>query len=163
MSYIKNNFFFGYVCFFCIRFVSLFFFLLSVVDLTILAYVLSGLNCCHNYGLDLFILSVDEGIIGYRDDSLETVKRNEIQVVKLSLCLLIWIGMWISWEWFAFMLKVLVNLKMFNTRKLSLVYMVAQDIYIFRSHQLTLGCEKLHNNWFVKTLVPCTVIGGEVD
>jgi cytoplasmic tRNA 2-thiolation protein 1 len=32
-----------------------------------------------SYGLDLFLLSVDEGIAGYRDDSLETVKRNEIQ------------------------------------------------------------------------------------
>lgn len=30
-----------------------------------------------SYGLDLFLLSVDEGIAGYRDDSLETVKRNE--------------------------------------------------------------------------------------
>ena len=34
--------------------------------------------CC-SYGLDLFLLSVDEGIQGYRDDSLETVKRNEVQ------------------------------------------------------------------------------------
>lgn len=25
------------------------------------------------YGLDLFLLSIDEGISGYRDDSLETV------------------------------------------------------------------------------------------
>lgn len=32
-----------------------------------------------SYGLELFLLSVDEGISGYRDDSLETVKRNEIQ------------------------------------------------------------------------------------
>ncbi|MQL85033.1 hypothetical protein Taro_017542 [Colocasia esculenta] len=48
-------------------------------DSTVLAYVLSKLNQEHNYGLDLFLLSVDEGITGYRDDSLETVKRNEIQ------------------------------------------------------------------------------------
>lgn len=33
----------------------------------------------YRYGLDLFLLSVDEGISGYRDDSLETVKRNEQQ------------------------------------------------------------------------------------
>ena len=33
--------------------------------------------CC-SYGLDLFLLSIDEGISGYRDDSLETVKRNEV-------------------------------------------------------------------------------------
>jgi tRNA(Ile)-lysidine synthase TilS/MesJ len=31
----------------------------------------------NSYGLDLFLLSVDEGIRGYRDDSLETVKRNK--------------------------------------------------------------------------------------
>ncbi|KAG8059346.1 hypothetical protein GUJ93_ZPchr0002g25199 [Zizania palustris] len=48
-------------------------------DSTVLAYVLSELNRRHKYGLDLFLLSVDEGITGYRDDSLETVKRNEIQ------------------------------------------------------------------------------------
>ncbi|KAH9622587.1 hypothetical protein KSS87_001774 [Heliosperma pusillum] len=48
-------------------------------DSTVLAYVLSKLNQRHNYDLDLFLLSVDEGITGYRDDSLETVKRNEIQ------------------------------------------------------------------------------------
>ncbi len=30
-----------------------------------------------SYGLDLFLLSVDEGIAGYRDDSLATVRRNE--------------------------------------------------------------------------------------
>jgi hypothetical protein len=29
------------------------------------------LNRRYNYGLDLFLLSVDEGIKGYRDDSLE--------------------------------------------------------------------------------------------
>lgn len=54
------------------------------VDSTVLAYVLSELNRRHNYGLDLFLLSVDEGITGYRDDSLETVKRNEIQVSRSS-------------------------------------------------------------------------------
>ncbi|RVX16064.1 Cytoplasmic tRNA 2-thiolation protein 1 [Vitis vinifera] len=53
---------------------------LTYADSTVLAYVLSELNRRHNYGLDLFLLSVDEGITGYRDDSLETVKRNEIQV-----------------------------------------------------------------------------------
>lgn len=53
-------------------------------DSTVLAYVMSELNSRHNYGLDLFLLSVDEGITGYRDDSLETVKRNEIQVSELG-------------------------------------------------------------------------------
>lgn len=32
-----------------------------------------------SYGLKLWLLSIDEGISGYRDDSLETVKRNEKQ------------------------------------------------------------------------------------
>ena len=36
------------------------------------------LNDRYNYGLDLILLSVDEGITGYRDDSLESVKRNQI-------------------------------------------------------------------------------------
>eukprot|EP00250_Pteridium_aquilinum_P005549 c15626_g1_i1 orf=138-1169(+) len=48
-------------------------------DSTVLAYVLTELNKRHGYGLDIFLLSIDEGITGYRDDSLETVKRNEIQ------------------------------------------------------------------------------------
>ena len=45
-------------------------------DSTVLACVLSKLNRERNYGLDLFLLSVDEGISGYRDDSLESVRRN---------------------------------------------------------------------------------------
>ncbi|CAL5346477.1 unnamed protein product [Camellia sinensis] len=49
-------------------------------DSTVLAYVLSELNHRHNYGVNLFLLSVDEGIAGYMDDSLETVKRNEVQL-----------------------------------------------------------------------------------
>ncbi len=48
-------------------------------DSTVLAHVLTALNRRHDYGLDLFLLSVDEGIAGYRDDSLQTVKRNEAQ------------------------------------------------------------------------------------
>lgn len=64
-----------------VKWTSLNFFLnLILSDSTVLAYVLSELNTRHNYGLDLFLLSVDEGITGYRDDSLETVKRNEMQV-----------------------------------------------------------------------------------
>ena len=45
-------------------------------DSTVLAYILKLLNERYKYGLDLFLLSIDEGITGYRDDSLETVKRN---------------------------------------------------------------------------------------
>ena len=46
-------------------------------DSTALAHILTLLNERHGYGLDLFLLSVDEGISGYRDDSLATVRRNE--------------------------------------------------------------------------------------
>ncbi|KAI4172614.1 MAG: hypothetical protein LQ343_003461 [Gyalolechia ehrenbergii] len=48
-------------------------------DSTVLASVLKTLNERYNYGLDLLLLSIDEGIKGYRDDSLETVKRNAQQ------------------------------------------------------------------------------------
>lgn len=46
-------------------------------DSTVLAHLLTLLNARHGYGLDLRLLSIDEGIAGYRDDSLATVKRNE--------------------------------------------------------------------------------------
>lgn len=46
-------------------------------DSTVLGHVMSVLNARHDYGLDLYLLSIDEGITGYRDDSLECVKRNE--------------------------------------------------------------------------------------
>ena len=49
-------------------------------DSTVLAHVLSLLNERHAYGVTLLLLSIDEGISGYRDDSLETVKRNEVQL-----------------------------------------------------------------------------------
>jgi len=47
-------------------------------DSTVLAYVMNLLNKKYDYGLDLYLVSVDEGIKGYRDDSLETVKQNQI-------------------------------------------------------------------------------------
>ena len=48
-------------------------------DSTVLASVLKTLNERYDYGLELMLLSIDEGIKGYRDDSLETVKRNAEQ------------------------------------------------------------------------------------
>lgn len=48
-------------------------------DSTVLASVLKTLNERYDYGLELILLSIDEGIRGYRDDSLETVKRNAVQ------------------------------------------------------------------------------------
>lgn len=41
-----------------------------------LAYVMKLLNEKFHYNLNLVLLSIDEGITGYRDDSLETVKKN---------------------------------------------------------------------------------------
>ena len=41
------------------------------LDSTVLAYVMKALNDRYDYGLDLYLLSIDEGITGYRDDSLE--------------------------------------------------------------------------------------------
>ncbi|KAG6800269.1 cytoplasmic tRNA 2-thiolation protein 1 [Apis mellifera caucasica] len=46
-------------------------------DSTVLAYVLKTLNNKYQYGIDLFLLSIDEGITGYRDDSLKTVQQNK--------------------------------------------------------------------------------------
>ena len=53
-------------------------------DSTVLAHVMTTLNQRYNYGLDLELLSVDEGITGYRDDSLETVKKNK-ETYKIPL------------------------------------------------------------------------------
>ena len=41
------------------------------LDSTVLAYTMKLLNQRHDYGVDLVLLSIDEGITGYRDDSLE--------------------------------------------------------------------------------------------
>ncbi|KAA8896764.1 hypothetical protein TRICI_006849 [Trichomonascus ciferrii] len=48
-------------------------------DSTVLAYVMKTLNERYDYGVHFVLLSIDEGIHGYRDDSLETVKRNKEQ------------------------------------------------------------------------------------
>jgi cytoplasmic tRNA 2-thiolation protein 1 len=45
-------------------------------DSTVLAHVMTTLNARYNYGLKLELLTVDEGIIGYRDDSIDTVIKN---------------------------------------------------------------------------------------
>ncbi len=54
-------------------------------DSTVLAYVLKKLNEEYDYGLKLILLSVDEGITGYRDDSLEvhgkTIQINFIKTI----------------------------------------------------------------------------------
>lgn len=42
-----------------------------------LVHVLNKLNKQYQYGVELYMLAIDEGIKGYRDDSLEAVKRNQ--------------------------------------------------------------------------------------
>ncbi|KAL0632813.1 cytosolic thiouridylase subunit Ctu1 [Maublancomyces gigas] len=56
-------------------------------DSTVLASVLKTLNTRYDYGVEFVLLSIDEGITGYRDDSLETVKRNAVQY-GMELCIL---------------------------------------------------------------------------
>ncbi|KAF8422551.1 hypothetical protein EV426DRAFT_564633 [Tirmania nivea] len=48
-------------------------------DSTVLAAVLTTLNARHSLGLTLHLLSIDEGIAGYRDRSLAAVQRNALQ------------------------------------------------------------------------------------
>ena len=45
-------------------------------DSTVLMHLLKTLNDRHDYGIQLILVSVDEGLVGYRDDSLKTVHRN---------------------------------------------------------------------------------------
>ncbi|CAD26267.1 similarity to HYPOTHETICAL PROTEIN YGW1_yeast [Encephalitozoon cuniculi GB-M1] len=55
-------------------------------DSTVLAYVLDLLNRKHGYGVELVLLSVDEGIVGYRDQSIESVCRNSKDLgIKLRI------------------------------------------------------------------------------
>ncbi|EAN78267.1 TIGR00269 family protein, putative [Trypanosoma equiperdum] len=53
-------------------------------DSTVLIHLMKLLNEQHEYGIQLLLLSIDEGIAGYRDDSLKTVHRNA-EVYNLPL------------------------------------------------------------------------------
>ena len=46
-------------------------------DSTVVVHVMNKLNKKYKYGVEFLMLAVDEGIKGYRDDSLEAVKRNQ--------------------------------------------------------------------------------------
>ncbi|CCK68505.1 Ncs6p KNAG_0B00570 [Huiozyma naganishii CBS 8797] len=48
-------------------------------DSTVLAHMMKFLNDKYDYGIQIYLLSIDEGIVGYRDDSLATVQRNQKQ------------------------------------------------------------------------------------
>ena len=52
-----------------------------VLDSTVLAYTMKLLNERHDYGVELILLSIDEGITGYRDDSLEVGQLTVVSVV----------------------------------------------------------------------------------
>lgn len=56
-------------------------------DSTVLAHVINKLNNAHNLKLDIQLVAIDEGIHGYRDDSLETVKENA-KLLNLPLTLI---------------------------------------------------------------------------
>ena len=45
-------------------------------DSTVLMHLIKTLNDKHHYGIKIVLVSIDEGIKGYRDDSLQTVHRN---------------------------------------------------------------------------------------
>jgi hypothetical protein len=47
-----------------------------------LAHVLTTLNRRYDYGLELFLLSIDEGIKGYRDDSLEVRMHSHLILTR---------------------------------------------------------------------------------
>lgn len=59
-------------------------------DSTVLAYVLDRLNKRFEYGIELVLLCVDEGISGYRDRSIDAVMSNrealglDLQIVSFS-------------------------------------------------------------------------------
>lgn len=65
-------------------------------DSTVLAYVLQKLNREQGYALDLQLLSIDEGITGYRDDSLRTVQSNAL-TYNLPLTILSYADLYQGW------------------------------------------------------------------
>lgn len=66
---------------YAVKLVNLF---VNVTDSTVLAYVLKALNQRYDYGVNLVLLSVDEGITGYRDDSLEVIPWVRGQTLTLN-------------------------------------------------------------------------------
>ena len=56
-------------------------------DSTVLAHIINKLNKVHNYNLNLQLIAIDEGISGYRDCSIETIKENSKEL-NLPLTLL---------------------------------------------------------------------------
>ena len=50
-------------------------------DSTVLAHTMGILNKRYNYGVEFYLLSVDEGIAGYRDDSLEVQTLDNMELM----------------------------------------------------------------------------------
>jgi cytoplasmic tRNA 2-thiolation protein 1 len=66
-------------------------------DSTVLMHLLQLLNERHNYGIKLHLVSVDEGITGYRDESLVTVRRNS-QQYNLPLTIVSYADLYGGWS-----------------------------------------------------------------
>lgn len=66
-------------------------------DSTVLMHLLQMMNQRHNYGLRLVLVSVDEGITGYRDESLVTVRRNS-QQYNLPLTIVSYADLYNGWS-----------------------------------------------------------------
>lgn len=49
-------------------------------DSTVLAFLLNKLNKVYGYGLDLVLICIDEGIKGYRDDSIREVRKTQAEL-----------------------------------------------------------------------------------
>ena len=56
-------------------------------DSTVLAHVINKLNNTKNYGINIKLIAIDEGIKGYRDGSIETIENNA-KLLNLPLLIL---------------------------------------------------------------------------
>ena len=56
-------------------------------DSTVLAHVINKLNNTKNYGINIKLIAIDEGIKGYRDGSIETIEHNA-KLLNLPLLIL---------------------------------------------------------------------------
>ena len=56
-------------------------------DSTVLAHVINKLNISKNYGINIQLIAIDEGIKGYRDGSIETIEKNA-KLLNLPLLIL---------------------------------------------------------------------------
>ncbi|KAH7830144.1 putative cytoplasmic trna adenylyltransferase [Monocercomonoides exilis] len=101
-------------------------------DSTCLLHILTTLNQRYNYGLDIRLVAIDEGIYGYRDFSLECVKENS---EKYSLPLVI-----LSFkDLFGYTMDEINNIV--GTKKSKCTH-----CGIFRRKALEIGCQQIGAN-----------------